>query len=113
MHTLVLAHPLARIPGLDEVFTAGAIPLGGDSQTVAQGGFDDLLGYRPAVIPSVRAIYDLGDLERSASVLPSGISGNPASPHWADQMALYAAGETKPAGFAEPSTDTLTLQPAT
>jgi len=112
LHTLVLAHPLARIPGLGDVFTAGAIPLGGDSQTVAQGGFDDSLGYRPAVIPSVRAIYDLGDLERSASVLPSGISGNPASAHWADQVALYAAGQTKAAGFAESTSATLTIVPA-
>ena len=92
LHTLVLSHPLARIPGLDEVFIAATIPLGGDSQTVAQGGFDPLLGYRPAVIQSVRAVYDLGDLERSATIVPAGVSGNPASPHWADQAALYAAG---------------------
>ena len=111
LHTLVLAHPLARIPGLDEVFTAASIPFGGDSQTIAQGGFDPLLGYRPAVIPAVRAVYDLGDLERSASVVPTGISGNPASPHWADQAPLYAAGDSKPAGFDEPSTATLTIAP--
>ena len=111
LHTLQLAHPLARIPGLDGVFTAATIPFGGDGQTVAQGGFDPLLGHRPAVIPSVRAIYDLGDLERSASVVPAGLSGNPASPHWADQASLYAAGEVKPAGFAEPSVATLTLAP--
>ena len=111
LHTLVLAHPLARIPGLDEVFTAASIPFGGDSQTIAQGGFDPLLGYRPAVIPAVRAVYDLGDLERSASVVPTGISGNPASPHWADQAPLYASGDSKPAGFNEPSTATLTIAP--
>ena len=112
LHTLVLAHPLARIPGLEEVFTAAEIPLGGDSQTVAQGGFDALMGYRPAVIPSVRAVYDLGDLERSTSVLPTGISGNPASPHWNDQAAPYAAGQAKPAGFALDTVATLTVLPA-
>ncbi|MEP6759453.1 MAG: penicillin acylase family protein [Actinomycetota bacterium] len=111
MHTLVLAHPLARIPGLEEVFTAATIPWGGDSQTVAQGGFDPLLGYRAGVIPSVRAIYDLADLERSASVLPTGTSGNPASPHWNDQAALYEAGDTKPAGFTTATVSTLTIVP--
>ncbi len=111
LHTLVLSHPLARIPGLEEVFTAATIPLGGDGQTVSQGGFDPLLGYRPAVIPSVRAIYDLGDLERSVTVVPAGVSGNPASPHWADQAALFAAGEAKPAGFEEPSTRSLLMKP--
>ena len=63
------------------------------------------------MIPAVRAVYDLGDLERSASVVPAGISGNPASPHWADQAPLYAAGDSKPAGFDEPSTATLTIAP--
>jgi penicillin amidase len=112
LHTLVLAHPLARIPGLDETFTAATTPFGGDDQTVAQGGFDPLLGYRPAVIPSIRVVYDLGDLERSLSVLPSGISGNPASPHWADQHALFAAGQTKPAGLHTPAVATLTILPS-
>jgi penicillin amidase len=112
LHTLVLAHPLARIPGLDGVFTAASFPLGGDDQTVAQAGSDPLLGFRPAVIPSMRAVYDLGDLEGSVIVLPSGISGNPASPHWADQSELYAAGKGKPAGFATPTTATVTIRPA-
>jgi penicillin G amidase len=110
LHTLVLAHPLARIPGLDGTFTAAATPFGGDDQTVAQGGFDPLLGYQPAVIASIRAVYDLGDLERSVTVLPSGISGNPASPHWADQHALFAAGRTKPAGLATPAVTTFTMR---
>jgi penicillin amidase len=110
LHTLVLAHPLARIPGLDRTFTAATTPIGGDDQTICQGGFDPLLGYRPAIIPSVRAVYDLGDLERSVTVLPAGVSGNPASPHWADQHALYAAGGAKSAGLATASVATLTIR---
>jgi len=111
LHTLVLAHPLARIPGLDTAFTAASTPFGGDDQTVAQGGFDPLLGYRPAVIPSIRAVYDLGDLERSVSVLPTGVSGNPASPHWSDQHPLFASGRTKPAGFGTAADQTLSIRP--
>jgi penicillin amidase len=64
------------------------------------------------VIPSWRAVWDLGDLERSGTVVPTGVSGNPASPHWADQSALFAAGETKPAGFATATVSTLTMTPA-
>jgi len=113
LHTLSLAHPLARIPGLDMLFTAATPPLAGDGQTVAQAGFDVLNNaYRPAVIQSVRAVYDLGDLERSISVLPAGISGNPASPHWADQHALWATGAAKPAGFHTESVASLSLRPA-
>jgi penicillin amidase len=113
LHILSLAHPLARIPGLETLFTAATIPLGGDGQTVAQAGFDVVDGaYRPAVIQSVRAVYDLGDLERSVSVLPTGISGNPASPHYADQHAMWVMGGAKPAGFHTETVASLSLRPA-
>ena len=112
LHRLVIAHPLASIPGLEPVFTAADVPFGGDEQTVAQGGFDGTLGTRPAVIPSWRVVWDLGDLERSAGVVPTGVSGNPASPHWSDQVELFAEGGAKPYGFAPPSAaPTLTLTP--
>jgi acyl-homoserine lactone acylase PvdQ len=32
--------------------------------------------------------------------LPTGNSGNPASPHWADQVDRYAAGELRPLAFS-------------
>ena len=112
IHALRLAHPLARIPGLDALFTAATIPHGGDESTICQGAMDPLKGHTPAVIPSWRAVWDLGDLERSVAVVPSGVSGNPASPHWADQAPLYAAGDARPAGFGTAAAATLTLRPA-
>jgi acyl-homoserine lactone acylase PvdQ len=41
-------------------------------------------------------VWDLGDLDRSACVSPSGASGNPGSPHWNDQSALYLQGRLRP-----------------
>ncbi len=111
VHALVLAHPLARIPGLEALFTAATLPYGGDESTISQGAMDALRGHRPAVIPSYRAVWDLGDLELSVGVVPSGVSGNPASPHWADQSRLFEAGEARPAGFHTPAVATLTLRP--
>ena len=112
LHRLVIAHPLASIPGLEPVFVAADVPFGGDEQTVAQGGFDGTLGFRTAVIPSWRVVWDLGDLERSVGVVPTGVSGNPASPHWNDQVELFAGGGAKPYGFAPPpAAPTLTLTP--
>jgi acyl-homoserine lactone acylase PvdQ len=112
VHALRLAHPLSRIPGLDHLFVAATIPYGGDESTICQGAMDPLRGHTPAVIPSWRAVWDLADLERSVAVVPSGVSGNPASPHWADQAPLYADGEARPAGFGTPAVATLTLRPA-
>jgi penicillin G amidase len=97
LHRLRLEHPLASIPGLEALFVAADVELGGDEQTIMQGGFDGRDGgYRAAVICSWRAIYDLSDLDRSVGVLPAGISGNPGSPHWNDQTELWAAGAYHP-----------------
>jgi penicillin amidase len=116
MHTLRLVHPLGRMPGLEGLFVAAEIELGGDEQTVSQGGFDGRAGFRPVVIASWRAVWDLDDLDRSVTVLPAGVSGNPASPHWNDQSPLWAAGETHPApvtraGIESAAVATLRLLP--
>ena len=105
LHHLQLVHPLGRLPGLESMFTAADVELGGDEQTVMQGGFDGSDGYVPAVIASWRAVYDLADLDRSVGVLPAGVSGNPASPHWADQAPLWAGGEHHPLPFTRPAVE--------
>jgi penicillin amidase len=100
LHRVVLAHPLAAIPGFEELFVAMEAGVGGDDQTVLQTGVDARGGRFPAaVIPSWRAVYDLGDLDRSVGVLPAGNSGNPASVHWNDQAPLWLAGEAHPLPF--------------
>jgi penicillin amidase len=100
LHRVALAHPLAAIPGFEELFVALEAGVGGDDQTVMQTGVDAREGRFPAaVIPSWRAVYDLADLDRSVGVLPAGNSGNPASAHWNDQAPLWLAGETHPLPF--------------
>jgi penicillin amidase len=79
------------------MFVAAEHELGGDEQTVMQGGFDGRNGFEPAVVPSWRIVADLGDVDRSMAVLPTGQSGNPTSPHWNDQAARWIAGELRPA----------------
>lgn len=100
LHRVALAHPLASIPGLESMFVALEAGVGGDDQTVLQTGVDSRDGFPAAVIPSWRAVYDLADLDRSVGVLPTGNSGNPASPHWNDQARLWLAGETHPMPFS-------------
>ncbi|MDP9330190.1 MAG: penicillin acylase family protein [Actinomycetota bacterium] len=109
LHHLRLASPLASIPGLEPLFAAADIELGGDEQTIANGGFDGRDGYDAAVIPSWRAVYDLDDLDRSIGVLPAGISGNPASPHWNDQTELYASGRYHPLPFSQEAVEAATV----
>jgi penicillin amidase len=117
LHRLRLAHPLAQIPGLESLFTALDAGIAGDETTVAQAAFDGRSGFDVAVIQSWRVVYDLADLDRSVGVLPTGVSGNPASPHWNDQAELWLAGRAHPLPFSEAAvsaaaTSTLELRPA-
>jgi penicillin amidase len=105
LHRVELIHPLGSIPGLGALFTAAVDEVGGDEQTVMQGGFDGIDGYTATVIASWRAVYDLADLDRSIGVLPTGVSGNPASPHWNDQFPLWIAGEHHPMPFTRPAVE--------
>jgi penicillin amidase len=105
LHHVALVHPLGSIPGLGGLFTAADDEVGGDEQTVMQGGFDGLDGYTATVIASWRAVYDLADLDRSIGVLPTGVSGNPASAHWNDQFPLWIAGDHHPLPFTRPAVE--------
>jgi penicillin amidase len=97
LHAVRFAHPLARMPGFAPLFLAAEHELGGDEQTVLQASFDGRDGFEPAVVPSWRLVADLADVDRSMAVLPTGQSGNPASPHWNDQTGLWASGRLRPA----------------
>lgn len=105
LHPVRFAHPLARMPGLAPVFVAAEHELGGDEQTVLQGGFDARDGFEAAVVPSWRLVADLGDVDRSMAILTTGQSGNPASPHWNDQAASWIAGTLRPAPVTRPAVE--------
>jgi penicillin amidase len=115
LHRVVLAEPLARIPGMAEPFTAAVVELGGDEQTVCNAGFDAREGFPVSVIPSWRTVVDLGDPGNAGSVLPTGQSGNLCSPHWNDQTELWSAGGLRPAPLRPPEGDeiegVLSLEP--
>lgn len=111
LHRLTLAHPLAQIPGLEPLFTAASVPVGGDEQTVSQTGIDGTRGYAAAVVASWRAVFDLAHPDRSVGTLAAGNSGNPASPHWNDQLADYLAGRGHRLRFGRTAEDGLRLEP--
>ena len=97
---LTLLHPFGARKPLDRVFNLGPFPWGGDQNTVAQCGADPIdPEANPPVIQSLRMIVDLGTVSESRWVLPGGQSGNPLSPHYADQLPLWRAGEGIPIPF--------------
>jgi penicillin amidase len=98
-HRLVMAHrPFEQVPLLARLFSI-RVPSGGSGTTVnvaSHEGGSDGAPFDGAHAPSYRAIYDLGDLERSLFIIPGGQSGHPLSPHYRDLTDLWLRGDYLP-----------------
>jgi penicillin amidase len=46
--------------------------------------------------PSYRQIVDLGNMDGSRWIIAGGVSGDPRSPHYADQAGQWLRGEYRP-----------------
>ncbi|MBC6954718.1 MAG: penicillin acylase family protein [Chloroflexi bacterium] len=73
--------------------------------------------YDVGSLPSMRTIYDLGDLDRSVNHHTTGQSGHPYSADYDNQIPLWASGTYKPMVFTRAAVeaaarDTLRLEPA-
>lgn len=115
---LVLENPLfGKHRWLKRAFNLGPVPWGGDANTVSQAAV------RPAAplsgihnLANLRCVFDLSDLSLSTFVLAGGQSGNPASPHFDDQLPLWRTGESfviawDQAAVIRAAVDTLRLIP--
>ena len=109
IHRATFASQLAVVPYCTELFTAGSVEMGGDDQTVLQGLFEPGVPYSVAVLPSWRQILDPSDWDASVGVLTVGQSGNPVSPHFKDQLSLWAEGQHHPLPFTRPAVEDAAL----
>ncbi|MHB1219231.1 MAG: penicillin acylase family protein, partial [Alphaproteobacteria bacterium] len=85
-HALVLSHPtLGTLPVVGKWFSE-RLPLGGGDDTLMRAAmrWSGQTPYRTVHIASLRAIYDLGDLDASQFLIATGQSGHPLSPHFLD-----------------------------
>ncbi len=89
VHQAVRVHPLGgaaagRFPGT---------PMGGDADTIQAAGYGWRAGapFTVASLSVYRQVVDLADGRSASYVIPGGASGDPASPHFADQLAQWAA----------------------
>ena len=103
-HRITWQHPIgAAIPVLDRVLglSRGPYPIGGDADTVAQAGPDPWNPFTAtAFMASYRQIFDTSDWDRGVFILPTGQSGHPASPHYADMVSAWRNGEYRPLLFS-------------
>ncbi len=124
-----LAAPLGQLPqglspALDQLLPLifnlfnREIETSGGGEIINATGWDVGYGsFEVNHLPSMRMILDFSDFDQSRTVHTTGQSGNPSSLHYADQMSLWAVGESHPHAFSaaavEAGTEALwTLSPA-
>jgi penicillin amidase len=90
IHKLHLDHPIGKVNILDRVFrlNRGPFPVGGSSHTVCPF-FYSYENFQSRSGASHRHIYSLANWDESLTVIPTGVSGVPSSPHYCDQTSLY------------------------
>src|SRR5215469_15007666 len=86
------AHQAARVHPLPEVGPLPGVPMGGDADTIQAAGYGWKAG-SPFTVLSLsvyRQVVDLASPDTASWVIPGGASGDPESPHFADQLAEWA-----------------------
>lgn len=88
----------------------------GGGSAVNATAWDAAVGYVTTAAPSMRMVVSLADLDASRWVSLTGVSGHPASEHYADQTDVWERGETLAWPFTRDAVeaateDTLTLTP--
>ncbi|MDP6832442.1 MAG: penicillin acylase family protein [Alphaproteobacteria bacterium] len=110
--------PFGKVDYLRRLFDI-TVPVSGSIYTINVGDFDVFDPAQPFAStfgPSLRAIYDLDDLNRSLFIHSTGQSGNPLSPHYADMAETWSRGgylpmSTNPDDYAVGATGSLNLLP--
>jgi penicillin G amidase len=102
-------HPLgAAAPAIDRLLrlSRGPIPIGGDTDTVAQAGVNPWHPYDAAAFTvSYRQLVDLADWDKARFCLPTGQSGHPGSPHYDDMLDAWRSFGYRPLPFTRAAVD--------
>jgi len=91
LHTFTIQHPMAKVKLIDKLLglSRGPYPVPGSFHTVSPYSFPL---FEPAGVnhgSSHRHIFDMDNLDRSMTVIPTGTSGVPGSTHFCDQTEMY------------------------
>ncbi len=92
VHQARFAHPLGALPVIGAMFEVRQ-PVPGDGSTINVNHFSFASGdYDSVHAATLRAVYDLADLNRSRFMHAPGQSGHPLSPHYRDLADRWAQG---------------------
>ncbi len=95
LHTVSLKHPLGSVEILNRIFhlERGPFRVGGGSHTVCPYNYPGLKSFSVTHGASQRHVYDLLDPDGSQVIIPSGVSGIPASDFFCNQTEMFMRNE--------------------
>jgi len=97
LHRVSFDHAMKSVPVIGRLLSRGPYPVGGDGETPHQANFAVQWPVGPVYVTvSYRQIIDVGAWENSQSVNTTGQCGVLGSPHYADQIPLWRAGQYHP-----------------
>jgi penicillin G amidase len=96
LHGVTFQHPLGAKEPLSWLFSRGPIPFGGSTFTVANAVVSLREPFRTTVGTSFRLLADLSNPDGSRTIVPTGTSGHPLSPHYFDENPGWLAGRSHP-----------------
>ena len=91
MHTITFEHLFSKNTLMKPVVTHGPFPHGGNNTTLNNGSWSINNPFKQILGASIRLISDMND-SIVYTVLPGGVSGEPLSSHYSDQVQLWLNG---------------------
>ncbi len=99
-HKLLLEHPLGKVKTIDWVFHLNRkYKAPGNANTVNPFTYNFNQPFTADMGASQKHIFNTADWDQSYSILPTGVSGIPASKHYLDQSKKYIEGKLLPDVF--------------
>jgi penicillin amidase len=99
LHGVLFEHPLGRERALGWIFNRGPAPFGGSTFTIANAMVSLTEPFRAPAGTSLRLVIDVGNWNAMSSVISTGASGHPLSPHYFDQNRDWQTGRNHPLLF--------------
>jgi penicillin amidase len=118
LHRCEPTHPLVgNDPDRAARLNPTPVEVGGEWDTVFAAAHPAGYGFGVTTASVARYVFDLADWDQSRWIVPLGASGEPTSPHFADQQPAWVAGDLIPMRYrweviADTAESTTTLQPS-
>jgi penicillin amidase len=99
LHEIRFEHPMGAEQPLAWLFSRGPVPFGGSTYTVANAVVSLREPFETPLGTSFRFLADLSNPDLSRSIVPTGASGHPLSPHYFDQNPGWLEGRSHALAF--------------